>query len=104
MSVRDIDDMEDIIDPMLMQRLSGKRIAEELYRAGFRQAFDLKWSGVDELEAIRSRVASAPLYEGAELDLANLLAAVDAVLSLAEEDMVGWSYRDTVIAALKGDE
>ena len=40
MSTHDIDDMEDIIDPMLMQRRSGKRIAEELHRAGFRQIFD----------------------------------------------------------------
>ena len=40
MSNLDIDDMEDIIDPMLMRRPSGRRIAVALHKVGFRQIFD----------------------------------------------------------------
>jgi hypothetical protein len=35
MNNRDVDDMEDIIDPLLMRKRSGKYIATMLVRSGF---------------------------------------------------------------------
>lgn len=58
---------------------------------------------MSELDDIRARIPNIPEADmsRAERDRARLLAAVDAVMSLADDDMVGWSYKDAVTHALE---
>lgn len=58
---------------------------------------------MSELDDIRARIPNIPEADMSrhERDRARLLAAVDAVISLADDDMVGWSYKDAITHALE---
>ena len=58
---------------------------------------------MSQLDDIRARIPDIPESDMSrhEKDRAHLLAAVDAVISLADEDMVGWPYKDAVTHALQ---
>jgi hypothetical protein len=71
---RDVDDMEDIIDPLLMRKRSGKCIAQMLVRSGFGRVSSREAA----LEAVCDVLSNAEAF-GKVPAASDILAAVRKV-------------------------
>lgn len=84
MSNYDVDDMEDIIDPLLMRKKSGWHIAVKLHTAGFRKIFDGD-CGLSNVKAPDDREAAEAWMRWANLAMNDEIGAIGAMKQMLTE-------------------